>query len=239
MPAIVEPPLPEARYTYGGDEFIFCEIAEAHELRRQLQGARDLPGARTAQASTGSSRSARPTPATSCASTPTSSRRPICSPSSRRSRRSLDTEHVELLDARDRRARLLRRSLDARGADALPRPSPGARGHRPRVRHAHQRLQDGAGVHRGPPRLALLRLDGRLRAGPALVLPDGRARAPARGAQVPARRAPTRRRSRSRTAAPSRPSTRCRAPAATSCSRCARCRSSTRRRSCRTSRTPS
>jgi urea carboxylase len=29
MPPIVEPPLPEARYTYGGDEFIFCEIAEA------------------------------------------------------------------------------------------------------------------------------------------------------------------------------------------------------------------
>ena len=28
MPAIVEPPLPEPRYTYGGDEFIFCEIAE-------------------------------------------------------------------------------------------------------------------------------------------------------------------------------------------------------------------
>src|SRR6478735_884249 len=28
MPSIVEPPLPEARYTYGGDEFIFCEIAE-------------------------------------------------------------------------------------------------------------------------------------------------------------------------------------------------------------------
>ena len=29
MASIVEPPLPEARYTYGGDEFIFCEIAEA------------------------------------------------------------------------------------------------------------------------------------------------------------------------------------------------------------------
>jgi urea carboxylase len=29
MTGIVEPPLPEARYTYGGDEFIFCEIDEA------------------------------------------------------------------------------------------------------------------------------------------------------------------------------------------------------------------
>ena len=28
MARIVEPPLPEARYTYGGDEFISCEIAE-------------------------------------------------------------------------------------------------------------------------------------------------------------------------------------------------------------------
>jgi urea carboxylase len=29
MASIVEPPLPEPRYTYGGDEFIFCEIDEA------------------------------------------------------------------------------------------------------------------------------------------------------------------------------------------------------------------
>jgi urea carboxylase len=29
MASIVEPPLPEPRYTYGGDEFIFCEVDEA------------------------------------------------------------------------------------------------------------------------------------------------------------------------------------------------------------------
>ena len=29
MAKIVEPPLPEPRYTYGGDEFFFCEIDEA------------------------------------------------------------------------------------------------------------------------------------------------------------------------------------------------------------------
>ena len=29
MASIVEPPLPQARFTYGGDEFIFCEIDEA------------------------------------------------------------------------------------------------------------------------------------------------------------------------------------------------------------------
>ena len=61
MPPIVEPPLPEARYTYGGDEFIFCEIAEAmsfganfkalaicQELGRRQgrRGRRDLPGQR-------------------------------------------------------------------------------------------------------------------------------------------------------------------------------------------------
>ena len=75
MARIVEPPLPEARYTYGGDEFIFCEIAEGMTFGANFKalaicqelGRRKLPR--------GSSRSARPTRAISCASTPTSSRR--------------------------------------------------------------------------------------------------------------------------------------------------------------------
>ncbi len=63
MARIVEPPLPESRYTYGGDEFIFCEIDEGmsfganfkalaicQELgRRKVDGdRRDLPGQRVA-----------------------------------------------------------------------------------------------------------------------------------------------------------------------------------------------
>ena len=52
MARIVEPPLPEPRYTYGGDEFLFCEIDEAMSFHANFKALavchalreRSLPG---------------------------------------------------------------------------------------------------------------------------------------------------------------------------------------------------
>ncbi len=211
MAQIVEPPLPEPRYTYGGDEFIFCEIDEAmsfhanfkalaicQELgRRNVEGVVEICPANASYL---------------VRLDPDVIRPDALMAQLKEIDASVDTEHLTLRDARDRRARVLRRPVDARGADALPRPAPEPDRHRPRVRHAHQRVHERAGVHRRSPRRAVLRLDGRLRSGPSLVLSRWCRASECSRCRSTCARAPTRRRSRSRTAAPSRPSTRCSGP---------------------------
>ena len=47
MAKIVEPPLPPPRFTYGGDEFVFCEVDEAMSFRanfKVLAVCRELAG---------------------------------------------------------------------------------------------------------------------------------------------------------------------------------------------------
>jgi urea carboxylase len=37
-PRIVEPPLPEPRYSFGGDEFVYCELSEAMSFHANFKG---------------------------------------------------------------------------------------------------------------------------------------------------------------------------------------------------------
>ena len=82
----------------------------------------------------------------------------------------------EALDAHHRNSRALQRSLDARDLDALPRPAPGAGHDRHRIHRQDQQSRRRGGLHQGPFRRALVRLDGRLRRRPAVSLSDGRPR---------------------------------------------------------------
>ena len=182
MPSIVEPPLPEARYTYGGDEFIFCEIAEAMSFGANFKalaicqelGRRNVDGV-VEICPANASYLVRLDPDVVAPTALMAQLKEI--------EASVDPEHVSfstrVIDVPAYYDDPWTREVLMRFRDHHQAPG----GHRPRVRHAHQRLQDRAGVHRGPPRLALLRLDGRLRAGPALVLPDGRR--PRRMLEVP------------------------------------------------------
>ena len=108
----------------------------------------------------------------------------LLEPGHARSRSEVGDAHgFELADPDRRDPGALRRPVDARDADALPRPPPGPGRHRPRVRRAHQRLRRRRGVHRRALRVAVARLDGRVRRRAAVPVPDGPARAPARGAR--------------------------------------------------------
>ena len=89
-------------------------------------------------------------------------------------------------DAHHRDPGLLQRSLDARDADALPRAPPGPDRHRHRICRPHQQLRRRRRLHRGALGRAVVRLDGRLRRRPAVPLPDGRARAADRSAEISA-----------------------------------------------------
>ena len=238
MPAIVESPLPEARYTYGGDEFIFCEIAEAmsfganfkalaicQELgRRKVDGIVEICPANASYL-------VRLDPDVVAPSDLLAQLKEI--------EASLDTEHVSfstrVIDVPAYYDDPWTREVLMRFRDHHQAPEGTDLEYVTRI-NGFKTEQEFIEAHHGSP--YYVSMVGFVPGLPWCFQMVG-ARAPARGAEVPARRAPTRRRSRSRTAARSRPSIRCRAPAATSCSRCARCRSSTPRRSCRTSRTPS
>ena len=137
-----------------------------HGRHRDLPGQRLLPG----QVRSGRDRAGR-----------------SADRSSRRWKARASTPSVGAEHAHHRDPGVLQRSLDARDADALSRAPPGPK-HAPTSSTPPRStaIARWSSLHRGALGLAVVRLDGRLRRRSAVPLPDGRAAAADRGAEIPA-----------------------------------------------------
>ena len=183
-----------ARYSWGARRALFVEMAEEMSLEAYFRamadhqgaaratarrGARDLPGERLLPGALRPGHARARTAARRC-----------CSEIEAEVG---DAHDFDVRDAHRRDPGALQRPLDARDADALPRPPPGSRGDGHRVRGADQRLRRRRGLHRRALGLAVVRLDGRVRRRAAVPVPDGargngRSRCPSTCARGPTRR---------------------------------------------------